>query len=398
MIRNVSTTVRSLPEIEARHGELTAWRRDLHAHPELAYEEKRTSSFVASELRRIGLDVHVGLARTGVVGTLTTGAGPAIGLRADMDALPMQEANGFAHRSRFEGRMHACGHDGHTVMLLAAARHLAEHGRFRGTVHFVFQPAEEAAGGAEAMIEEGLFERFPMERIFGMHNWPGLPAGSFAMRPGPIMASMDCFDARIIGKGAHGALPHHGTDPVVAAAQAIVALQSIVGRNVDPLRAAVLSVTKLRAGDAHNIIPEVVEFGGTLRAFEPAVRRLLKTRLAEILSGVTEALGARAELEYAIEVPPVINDGEATELAAGVAAALVGAEAVDAHTARVLGSEDFALMLERAAGCYVFIGNGDGEGSCMIHNPSYDFNDDILPIGASYWVRLAEAALDRQAA
>lgn len=384
---------RSLAEIGARRGELIEWRRDLHAHPELAYEETRTSSFVAAELRRIGLDVHVGLARTGVVGTLSTGGGPAIGLRADMDALPILEANDFGHRSRIDGRMHACGHDGHTVMLLAAARYLAEHGRFRGTVHFVFQPAEEAAGGAEAMIDEGLFERFPMKRIFGMHNWPGLPAGTFAMRPGPLMASMDCFDARIIGKGAHGALPHHGVDPVVAAAHAVVALQSIVGRNVDPLRAAVVSVTKVHAGDAHNIIPETVELGGTLRAFEPEVRERLKTRLAEILAGIAGSLGARAELEYALQVPPVINDADALELAASAAAGLIGEDAVETSTEPVLGSEDFALMLERRPGCYVFIGNGDGEGSCMIHNPSYDFNDDILPVGASYWARLAETAL-----
>jgi len=388
----VDSTARSLPEIDARRDELTAWRRDLHAHPELAYDEKRTSSFVASELRRLGLDVDVGLARTGVVATLAAGDGPSIGLRADMDALPIREANRFAHRSRFDGRMHACGHDGHTVMLLAAARHLAERGLVRGTVRFVFQPAEEAAGGADAMIREGLFERFPMDRMFGMHNWPGLPAGTFWMRPGPIMASMDCFDARIVGQGAHGALPHHGIDPVVASAQAIVALQSIVGRNVDPLRSAVVSITKIHGGDAHNVIPETVELGGTLRAFEPDVRARLKARVAEILSGVAESLGARAELTYVHEVPPVMNDAGAIELAAAAAAGVVGPDRVHTSAEPVLGSEDFALMLERRPGCYVFIGNGDGEGSCMIHNPSYDFNDEILPIGASYWVRLAEAA------
>ncbi len=389
---------RSLPEIEARRDELAAWRRDLHAHPELAYEEKRTSSFVASELRRIGLDVDVGLARTGVVATLAAGDGPSIGLRADMDALPILEANRFPHRSRFDGRMHACGHDGHTVMLLAAARYLAEHGRVHGTVRFVFQPAEEAAGGAEAMIRDGLFERFPMERIFGMHNWPGLPAGTFSMRPGPIMASTDCFDARIVGNGAHGALPHHGIDPVVAAAHAIVALQSIVGRNVDPLRSAVVSITKIHAGDAHNIIPEAAELGGTLRAFEPDVRARIRARVAEILSGVAASLGARAELEYVHEVPPVMNDADAIELAARAAAGVVGPEGVDTSAQPVLASEDFAHMLERRPGCYVFIGNGDGEGSCMIHNPSYDFNDEILTIGASYWARLAEAAAGAAAA
>jgi amidohydrolase len=383
----------ALPEIAARRDELTAWRRDLHAHPELAYEEQRTSAFVADELRRLGLDVHVGLARTGVVATLTTGDGPSIGLRADMDALAMHEANHFAHRSRFEGKMHGCGHDGHTVMLLAAARRLAERPAFRGTVRFVFQPAEEAAGGAKVMIEEGLFERFPMERVFGMHNWPGLPAGSFAMRAGPIMASMDCFDARIIGKGAHGALPHHGVDPVLAAAHAVVALQSIVSRNIDPRRAAVVSVTKIHAGDAHNIIPETVQLGGALRAFDPEVRERLKARLGDVVRGTVESLGAAAELRFPIEVPPVINDAGAAALAGDVAEQLVGATAVTRDTEPVLGSEDFSLMLEKRPGCYVFIGNGAGEGACMIHDPWYDFNDDILPIGASFWVRLAEAAL-----
>lgn len=382
-----------LAQIEAHRAELTAWRRDLHAHPELAYEEKRTSAFVADELRRIGLDVDVGLARTGVVATLSTGDGPSVGLRADMDALPLSEANRFAHRSRFAGRMHACGHDGHTVMLLAAARALAERPRLRGTVRFVFQPAEEAAGGARAMVEEGLFERFPMDRIFGMHNWPGLSAGCFAMRAGPLMASMDCFDARITGRGAHGALPQHGTDPVLAAAHAVTALQSIVSRNVDPRRAAVVSVTKLHAGHAHNVIPEHADLAGSLRAFEPEIRAAIKRRLEDVLTSTAAAFGAKAKVEYAVENPPVVNDAAAMAVAAAAAARVVGADAVDTDTEAVLGSEDFSLMLERRPGCYVFIGNGDGEGGCMIHDPSYDFNDDILTTGASYWVRLAEAAL-----
>lgn len=381
---------RIVPELDAWRDELTAWRRDLHAHPELAYEEKRTSSFVASELRKLGLDVDVGLARTGVVATLAADDGPSVGLRADMDALPIHEANRFAHRSRFDGRMHACGHDGHTVMLLAAARALVARGRVRGTVRFIFQPAEEAAGGADAMIREGLLERFPVDRVFGMHNWPGLPAGTFAMRPGPIMASIDAFDARIVGRGTHGALPHHGVDPIVAASHAIVALQSIVGRNVDPRHAAVVSVTKIRGGDARNVIPDTVELGGALRALDPDTRAKLKARLAEILCGVAESLGAHAELEYVHEVPPVMNDAGAVELAASAASRVVGAERVETSAEPVLASEDFALMLERRPGAFVFIGNGDGEGSCTIHSPSYDFNDEILPIGASYWVRLAE--------
>ena len=387
------TTSSPIPEIGAHREELTAWRRDLHAHPELAYDEKRTSAFVAEQLRSFGLDVHVGLARTGVVASLTTGDGPAVGLRADMDALPMQEANRFEHRSRFDGRMHACGHDGHTVMLLAAARHLAAHPGFSGTVRFVFQPAEEAAGGAEVMIDEGLFEKFPMQRVFGLHNWPGLPAGHFAMRTGPMMASMDCFDARIIGRGAHGALPHHGIDPVLVFAHAVTLLQSIVSRNVDPLRAAVVSVTKVRGGDAHNVIPEAIEFGGAIRAFEPEIRRFAKRRLEEILSQVAASFGAEASVEFPVQVPAVMNDAEATKLAARAAAEVAGADAVDMQAEPVLGSEDFSLMLEKQRGCYAFIGNGDGAGSCMIHNPSYDFNDDILTVGASYWVRLARAAV-----
>lgn len=384
----------AIPEIEARRAELTAWRRDLHAHPELAYEENRTSDFVAAELRRLGLDVDTGLARTGVVATLTTGAGPSIGLRADMDALPIREANTFAHRSLFDGRMHACGHDGHTVMLLAAARELAERPRFRGTVRFVFQPAEEAAGGAQAMIDDGLFERFPMERVFGLHNWPGIAPGRFAMRAGPIMASIDCFDARIAGRGTHGALPHQGADPVLAAAQAVVALQSIVSRNVDPRRAAVLSVTKLRAGFAHNVIPETADIAGTLRALDPEVRALVKRRLVEILESAAAAFGTTAKVEFGFQNPPVVNEPAAVALAASVAASLVGDAAVDSDAEPVLASEDFAVMLEKRPGCYVFLGNGGGPGGCAIHDPSYDFNDEVLTIGASYWVRLAEMALE----
>ncbi|MBN1240461.1 MAG: amidohydrolase [Gammaproteobacteria bacterium] len=385
----------TIPDIDARREELIGWRRDLHAHPELAFEERRTSDFVAAELRRIGLDVHVGLGRTGVVASLTAGPGPAIALRADMDALPLQERNVFAHRSRFDGRMHACGHDGHTVMLLAAARHLAEHHDFDGTVRFVFQPAEEGAGGAKAMIEEGLFERFPVDRVFGMHNWPGLPEGSFAMRPGPIMASMDAFDATITGRGGHGALPHHGVDPVHAFAQTVVALQSIVSRGVDPLRSAVVSVTKVHGGDAHNVIPESISFGGALRALDPGVRRDIRARLEGLVQGIAGSLGARGEVEFGVQFPPVVNDPDATRLAAAAAAEVVGDDAVTLNAEPVLGSEDFSLMLERRPGCYVFIGNGDGEGSCMIHNPQYDFNDEVLTIGAAYWVRLAEAALGR---
>jgi hippurate hydrolase len=389
--------VNAIPGIQSGAADLVAWRRDIHAHPELAYEEFRTSTLVADLLRSWGFDVDVGLARTGVVGTLVNGSGAAVGLRADMDALPMQETNGFDHRSRIDGRMHACGHDGHTAMLLGAARHLAATRDFRGTVRCIFQPAEEAAGGAKVMLDEGLFERLPVDAVFGMHNWPGLEAGRFAMRPGPMMASLDCFDIVIEGRGAHGALPHYGVDPIVAAAAVIEALQTIVSRNVDPLRAAVVSVTKIHAGDAHNIIPERAALGGGIRCFDPALRAFLRSRVDEVVTGVARAFGAQGRTEFVSEHPAVLNDPASTVLAARVAAGLVGDARVDAAAEPVLGSEDFAYMLERKPGCYVFIGNGAGEGSCMIHNPGYDFNDEILAIGASYWVRLAEAFLARGA-
>jgi amidohydrolase len=387
-----------IPEIRSQASELAVWRRDIHAHPELAYEEFRTSGLVAGRLREWGFDVDMGLAKTGVVGTLVNGEGPAVGLRADMDALPMQETNDFAHRSRIDGRMHACGHDGHTAMLLGAARYLAATRDFRGTVRCIFQPAEEAAGGAKAMLDEGLFERLPVDAVFGMHNWPGLEVGRFAMRPGPMMASLDCFDIIIEGRGTHGALPHHGVDPIVTAAAVIYALQTIVSRNVDPLRAAVVSVTKIRAGDAHNVIPEHAALGGGIRCFDPALRAFLRTRVAEIVVDVARSFGAHGRTEFVSEYPAVLNDPASTALAARVAADLVGSGRVDAAAEPILGSEDFAYMLERKPGCYVFIGNGAGEGSCMIHNPGYDFNDEILALGASYWVRLAQTFLAERSA
>lgn len=382
-----------IAEIQAGHEELTAWRRHLHRYPELAYEEVETADFVAEKLEAWGLGVHRGLAQTGVVGTLERGSGPRIGLRADMDALPIQEANAFDHRSRHDGKMHACGHDGHTAMLLGAARYLAEHGRFDGTIQFIFQPAEEAAGGAKVMIDEGLFESFPVDAVFGMHNWPGLDVGRFAMRAGPMMASMDCFDLRIEGHGAHGALPHQGVDPVAAAAQVVSALQTIVSRNVDPLEAAVISVTKIHGGDAHNIIPSSVQLGGAIRCFDNELRAMLRRRVVEVAESVCAALGATAVVDFINGFPAVMNWPAQTELAASVAARIVGEQNVEANSLPVMGSEDFAYMLEQKPGCYVFIGNGAGEGACMIHNPGYDFNDEILPIGSSYWAALAETYL-----
>ena len=382
-----------IPEIAANKDEMVAWRRDIHAHPELAYQEERTADLVAERLTEWGLQVHRGLATTGVVGTLHRGDGPVVGLRADMDALPIQETNSFAHRSRHDGKMHACGHDGHTAMLLGAARNLAESQEFAGTIRFIFQPAEEAAGGAKVMMDDGLFKLFPVQAVFGMHNWPGLAVGRFAMRSGAMMASLDCFDIVIEGRGAHGALPHQGIDPVHAAAQVVAALQSIVSRNVDPLQAAVISVTKIRGGDAYNIIPDRVLLGGGIRCFDSEVRELLKTRVVEVVDGVCSGLGARGAVDFVRGFPAVVNGPGAVGLAADVAAAIVGTENVNAEADPVLGSEDFAYMLEEQPGCYVFIGNGAGDGSCMIHNPGYDFNDDAITLGATYWVKLAQAFL-----
>ena len=388
--------MRIIPEIEAFREELVILRRDIHAHPELAFEEERTSSLVSELLDSWGFTVSRGLAKTGVVGTLVRGKGRRVGLRADMDALPMQEENNFEHKSKEDGKMHACGHDGHTVMLLAAARYLSEHLDFSGTINVIFQPAEEAAGGAKVMIEEGLFEQFPMDAVFGMHNWPGIDAGKFAMRPGPMMASLDCFDISIEGRGAHGALPHEGVDPIVTAAQVITALQSIVSRNMDPLRSAVVSVTKVHAGSAHNIIPECVELGGGLRCFEPEIREVLRSRIKSIVERVCEGMGAKGSVIFGSGYPAVINYPEDIILAGKVASDIVGAENVDIDSEPSMGSEDFAYMLEKKPGCYVFIGNGVGEGSCMVHNPNYDFNDEILVLGATYWVRLAQMYLGDQ--
>ena len=378
-----------IPEIESFRDDLIEWRHDIHAHPELAYQEERTSGLVASLLESWGVTVHRGLARTGVVGSLSGGDGPRIGLRADMDALAMDESNTFEYRSRNPGRMHACGHDGHTTMLLGAARYLAERD-LAGTVHFIFQPAEEAAGGARLMVEEGLFEQFPVDAVFGMHNWPGLSAGRFAMRTGPMMASFDRFDIVIEGRGAHAAAPHTGVDPVMVSAQIVTALQSIVSRNVDPQQPAVISVTKMSAGDAYNVIPEIVTLNGGIRCFDPQVRELLRRRIVEVSEGLAQSLGARATADFIAECPAVINAKECTALASRTTAAIVGDENVDTNADPVMVSEDFAYMLGAKPGCYILIGNGAREGGCMIHNPNYDFNDDVLALGATYWASLTE--------
>ena len=375
------------------HPTMAEWRHDLHAHPETAFEELRTAAMVAQRLESFGLKVHRGLGRTGVVGTLSAGSAKrAIGLRADMDALHISEQNNFSHRSQHEGKMHACGHDGHTAMLLGAAKYLSETGNFDGTVHFIFQPAEENEGGGREMVEQGLFEKFPCESVYGMHNWPGMPAGRFGFRAGPTMASFDIFEIELTGRGSHAALPHTGIDPIVAAAALVQALQTISSRNVDPIESAVVSVTQVHAGDTWNVIPDAAVVRGTTRAFRPEVQDLIEHRLRQICAGIAATFGTEAKVRYERRYPPLINAAAETEVCASVLRATVGSENV-VNVPPVMGSEDFAFMLQAKAGCYVFIGNGPGEGGCMLHNPHYDFNDQILPLGASYWTNLVQHVL-----
>jgi len=382
-----------IDQIEERQQQMTAWRRHLHAYPELAFEEHLTAAFVADRLAEFGIEVHRGLAGTGVVGTISTGEGPAIGLRADMDGLPIPEANDFAHRSTHAGRMHACGHDGHTAMLLGAARYLAETRRFRGTVHFIFQPAEENEGGARKMIEEGLFETFPVRSVYGMHNWPGQPVGTIGLRPGPMMAAFDVFEITVTGKGAHAAMPHLGNDPVLAASAIVTSLQAVASRTIDPLDAAVVSVTQFHAGDTWNVIPERAVIRGTTRALRPQVQDIVEAAVHRIAEGIAAAHGVGAQVHYERRYPPTINDPAETERAASAAVLAAGEDNVHRDPAPSMGSEDFAFMLMEIPGCYVWIGNGPGEGGCGLHNPRYDFNDAILPLGASYWAKLVEKIL-----
>ncbi len=387
-----------IPErLIADHARLVSLRRDIHAHPELAFQEGRTSDVVARTLEAAGIEAHRGLATTGVVGVLKAGgSGRAIGLRADMDALPIQEQNLFPHRSRHAGRMHACGHDGHTAMLLGAAEYLAASRDFDGTVYFIFQPAEETVGGARVMIEEGLFERFPMDSVYGMHNWPGLAAGQFAVHAGPVMACSDQFDIAIRGHGAHAAFPHQGRDPTVAGAVLVQALQNIVSRVLDPLDAAVLSITRFHAdGGAYNVIPDRAELAGTVRAFRPEVQDQVEAAMERVCAGIGAAFGVQASLDYQRGYPPSVNSAAEAAVCRDVLAELVGADNVRVDMRPSMGAEDFAYLLREKPGCYVWIGNGSGEGGCMLHNPHYDFNDKVLTLGAAYWVRLTERLLAR---
>jgi hippurate hydrolase len=386
-------------EIEGFAAEMTAWRRDFHAHPELGFQENRTADLVSSELRKFGVEVHEGIGKTGVVGVLRSGKGArSVGLRADMDALPIHEANGFAHKSTRAGVMHACGHDGHTTMLLGAARYLAATRRFDGTVNFIFQPAEEGLGGAKAMIDDGLFRRFPCEAVFGMHNRPGMPLGRFAVRSGPMMAGGAFFDIDIEGVGAHGARPESGVDPVLVAAHVTAALQSIVARNVRPVDTAVLSVTQIHSGDAYNVIPQRARLSGTARCFSKEVMALIEKNLRRLAESVAAGFGAEATTDFRVNFPPLLNDPAEAEFAASICNDVVGADRVKRDPPLIMASEDFALMLAEVPGCYINIGNGDGKagdatGACEVHNPSYDFNDRALPYGASFFARLVEQRL-----
>jgi hippurate hydrolase len=392
-----------IDSIATQASTIAALRRDLHAHPELCFEEKRTADLVAAKLTEWGIPIHRGLGTTGVVGILKGGTSDrAIGLRADMDALPMQEFNTFAHASRHAGKMHACGHDGHTAMLLAAAQHLAAHRNFDGTVYLIFQPAEEGGGGAREMIQDGLFEKFPMEAVFGMHNWPGMPVGHFALSPGPVMASASEFKITIRGKGCHAALPHNGIDPVPVACQMVQAFQTIITRNKKPVDAGVISVTMIHAGEATNVVPDSCELRGTVRTFTMEVLDLIERRMRQVAEHVCAAHDAVCEFEFERNYPPTLNSEAETRFARDVLASIVGAGNVRPQEP-TMGAEDFAFMLQAKPGAYCFIGNGDGAhreighggGPCMLHNPSYDFNDDLIPLGATYWVQLAHAWLAR---
>jgi hippurate hydrolase len=374
--------------------EMIGLRQHIHQHPELAFEEHATSDLVAERLAAWGYELHRGLGGTGVVGRLRHGSGSrSIGIRADMDALPITEATGLAYASRHHGKMHACGHDGHTATLLAAARQLSQHRRFSGTLNLIFQPAEEGGGGARRMVEDGLFELFPCDAVFALHNAPGLPVGTLAFRSGAALASADRVVIELKGRGGHAAMPHFSADPIVAGSSIVMALQSIVARNVDPLRSAVVTVGLFQSGTVNNVIPGSARLELSVRALDREVRQLLKLRIQQVVSQQAASLGVSAEVDYQEGYPVLVNTAAETAFAARVATELIGAERVLLDKPPVMGSEDFAYMLEHRPGCYLFLGNGDGEGSCMVHNPGYDFNDAAMATGAAFWSLLAERYL-----
>ncbi|NDD23344.1 MAG: amidohydrolase [Betaproteobacteria bacterium] len=387
-----------LPAIQDMAKEMVEVRHQIHAHPELAFEEHATSDMVAARLKEWGYEVHRGLAGTGVVGTLKRGTGKMrLGIRADMDALPIQETTGLPYASQLPGKMHACGHDGHTAILLAAARSIAQDPQFDGTLNLIFQPAEEGLGGGRVMVEQGLFKLFPCDAIFALHNMPGMPEGQFGFRAGAFMPSSDTVNITVRGKGGHGSAPHLSADPVVAAAHIVVALQTVVSRNVDPREMAVISVGAIHGGEAANVIPQNVTMRLTVRAFNPDIRAMLKQRITDLVQSQAQTLGVQADVDYDWRYPSLINDEASTAFAKQVALDWLGDKGVMPNLAPLTGSEDFSFMLQECPGCYLIVGNGQGEhhhtGGCMVHNPGYDFNDAILPIAASYWVQLVNAFL-----
>jgi amidohydrolase len=383
-----------LNRIADLHPEITAWRHDIHAHPELLFDVHRTAGMVAERLKSFGCDqVVTGIGQTGVVGVIHGRKGTghrAIGLRADMDALPIEEANDLPYRSTVPGKMHACGHDGHTAMLLGAAKYLAETRNFTGSAVIIFQPAEEGGGGGREMVKDGLMDRFAIEEVYGMHNYPGLPIGQFALRPGPLMAAADRIRIEIEGKGGHAARPHYSVDTILVAAQMINQIQSIVSRNVDPLESAVISITMVEAGNTDNVIPQTALLRGTARSLIPEVQDLLEKRLHEVVEGTARLHGAKAKLTYRRDYPVTRNHVRQTAFAATVAAEVVGWERVDDKVAPVMGAEDFSFMLNERPGAFIFVGNGESAG---LHHPAYNFNDEVIPVGTSYWVKLVETAL-----
>lgn len=390
-----------LDSIATEAASIVALRRDIHAHPELCYEENRTSDLVATQLSSWGIEVHRGMGTTGVVGIIKNGNSQrSIGLRADMDALPVHEANTFAHASQHPGKMHACGHDGHTAMLLAAARHLSQHKNFDGTVVLIFQPAEEGGGGAREMIKDGLFDKFPVDAVFGLHNWPGMAVGKAAVSAGPVMASSNEFKITIKGKGCHAALPHNGIDPVPIACEMVQAFQTIVSRNIKPVDAGVISVTMIHAGEATNVVPDSCELQGTVRTFTVEILDMIERRMKSIAEHVSAAYEATCTFEFVRNYPPTINHAKEADFTRSVLADIIGAENVLAQEP-TMGSEDFSYMLLKKPGTYFFLANGDGQhremghggGPCTLHNPSYDFNDDLIPLGGTIWVNMVEKFL-----
>ncbi len=391
-----------LDPITRFHAELRQIRRDIHAHPELCFEEQRTAEVIAGKLTEWGIPIDRGMGQTGVVGIIRNGNSQrAIGLRADMDALPIQETNTFPHASKNPGKMHACGHDGHVAMLLGAAHYLASHRHFDGTVYLIFQPAEEGGGGAKRMMDDGLFTKYPMDAVFGMHNWPGVAVGTFGVTPGPMMASSNEFEVIVKGKGSHAAQPHKGIDPIMTAIQIAQSWQTIITRNKSPIDAGVISITQIHAGSATNVIPDTATLIGTVRTFTTEALDLIEQRMHAIARHTASAFDAEVDFRFTRNYPPLINHARETAFAVDVMKSIVGDDGVNTQVEPTMGAEDFAFMLQEKPGCYVFIGNGEGghrhdghgAGPCNLHNPNYDFNDDLLPIGASYWVRLAEAYL-----